>query len=185
MSPEDNGNELLLLFQGCKVGISREKRFKICKTLLNLVNTQHIRDVETFPPEMYRFLLESIRLGWSDPGGDVQCDAQAVFAGIMHIPEFEIDVARNFVDDGFLMELCSQFQDGVSEERFFLRDTLYWAYASFPHKRVVLREQIGSALGQFVRTPSRSFLIQELLQVLRQIIQGFPSRLTQVRKLND
>lgn len=182
MSTEDDGNELMLIMRGCKADISWQERSRVCGELLRLVRSQRVRDVDTLPRGTYSFLLESIRLGWEHPEGrQVRGDAQAAFAGLTGFPEFETHVAADFVDDGFLMELCSRFQAGVSEERVFLRDMLHWGYASFPHKRRFLRQQIGSVLAQFVRTPGRNFHVAEMLQVMRHIIKGFPHSLTQVK----
>ncbi|CAM9298383.1 unnamed protein product, partial [Hapterophycus canaliculatus] len=170
--PADDGNELLSLLNGCEPGMQRGKRLETCQELLQLIESQRVRDVDKLPRKIYGFLLDSIRLGWEIPGE--QC-AQACWTGLIGLPEFETTAAGDFVDDGFLQELCGRFQVGVASERAFLRDTLHWAYASFPHKRRLLRERIGAVLGYFVRTPSRKFHVAELLEVLRLIIMGFSS----------
>lgn len=172
-------NELLSLLQRCQSGISWEERLNICRELLPLVESQRVRDdvVDKLPVKVYSFLIESIRLGWQQPGEKY---AQACWTGLVGLPEFEVAAAEEVVDDGFLSELCSRFQVGGADERDFLRDTLHWAYASFPRKRKVLRDQIGAVLGFFVRAPSRNFHVAELLQVLQLIIKGFPT-LTNVR----
>lgn len=180
MPTTDDGSELLSLLQVCEATMSLDGRLKVCRELLNLVKTQRVRDVDKLPRQTYSFILGSIRLGWEHPEGQLRKDAQASFSGLIIIPEFETAVARDFVDDGFLMALCGRFQAGVAEERGFLRDTLHWAYASFPHKRALLRQQIGSVLGQFVRSPSRNCHVADLLQVVRQIVRGFPDSLSQV-----
>lgn len=173
-SPGGDDNELLSLLQRCQAGISWEERLNICRVLLHLVESQRVRDdvVDKLPLRVYSFLVESIRLGWQQPGEKY---AQACWTGIVGLPEFEVAAADEVVDDGFLAELCARFQAGVADEREFLRDTLHWAYASFPKKRRLLRDKIGAVLGFFVRAPSCNFHIAELLQVLQLIIQGFPS----------
>lgn len=181
MPTTDDGSELLSLLQGCETGMPLERHLKVCRELLNLVKTQRVRDVDKLPRKTYSFILGSIRLGWEYPEGQLRKDAQESLSGLINIPEFETAVAGEFVDDGFLMTLCGRFQAGVAEERQFLRDTLHWAYTSFPHKRALLRQQIGSVLGHFVRTPSHNFHIADLLQVVQQIVRGFPESLTKVR----
>lgn len=182
MSGDGDENELHSLLRGCQVGMLRQERLKICRQLIILVKSQRVRDVDKLPRKTYSFLMESIRLGWEDPeGGQLRGDAQAVFTGLVNIPEWETAVAGDYVDDGFLHALCDQFQAGVEDERAFLRDTLHWAYDSFPPKRIILRQQIGSTLGHFVRSPSRKFHVADLLHVLREIVKGFPRNLTQVR----
>lgn len=182
MSAGGDGNELLSLLQRCQTGISWEERLNIGRELLTLVESQRVRDdvVDKLPVKIYSFLVASIRLGWQQPGEKY---AQACWTGLVGLPEFEVAVAEEVVDEGFLAELCARFQAGVADERVFLRDTLHWAYASFPQKRRLLRDQIGAVLGSFVRAPSRNFHISELLQVLQLIIKGFPSS-TNVRALS-
>lgn len=174
VSAGGDANELLSLLQRCQAGISVEERLNVCRELLPLVESQRVRDdvVDKLPVKLYAFLVESIRLGWQQPGEKY---AQACWTGLVGLPEFEVAAAQEFVDDGFLAELCARFQAGVAGEREFLRDTLHWAYASFPRKRRLLRDKIGAVLGFFVRAPSRNFHIAELLQVLQLIIKGFPS----------
>ena len=172
-------NKLLSLLQRYQSGISSEEHLNICRELLPLVESQHVRDdvVDKLPVQVYPFLIESVRLEWQQPGEKY---AQACWAGLVGLPEFEVAAAEEVVGDGFLSELCARFHAGVADEREFLRDTLHWAYASFPKKRRLLRDKIGAVLGFFVRAPSRNFHVAELLQVLQLIIKGFP-RLTNVR----
>ena len=181
MSAGSDGNELLTLLQGCEAGMSLEMRVNACRKLLGLVENQRVRDVDTLPWKIYGFLVHSIRLGWQHPEVALAKDAQACLTGLTGIPEFEATLAGDVVDDGFLLQLCDRFHRGVANERAFLRDTLHWAYASFPHKRSLLRQKIGGVLNHFVRTPSSTFHVAELLQVLRHIIKGFPENLTEVR----
>lgn len=180
MSGACDGNELLSLLERCQTGISWAERLNIARELLPLVESQRVRDdvVDKLPVKIYSFLAETIRLGWQQPGEKYH--AQACWTGLVGLPEFELAVAAEVVDDGFLAELCARFQAGVTDEREFLRDTLHWAYSSFPQKRRLLRDKIGAVLGFFVRAPCRNFHIAELLQVLQLIIKGFPS-LTNVR----
>ncbi len=179
MSSHGDDNELLSLLDRCQPGMSWDERLKTLRRLLVLVESQRVRDdvADKLPRKTYSFVLESIRLGWEQPVG--QC-AQACWAGLVGLEEFEDEMAGGYVDDGFLDILCGRFQAGVEEERVFLRDALHWAYASFPKKRRMLRQKMCSVLGYFVRTPSRNFHTAELLQVMRLIIKGFPS-LTKVR----
>lgn len=167
-----DGNELHELLARCETGMQWEERLKTCQELLHLIDSQRVRDVDKLPRKIYPFLLDSIRLGWEQPGE--QC-AQACWTGLVGLPEFEAIVAGDFVNDGFLKDLCGRFQAGVAGERVFLRDTLHWAYMNFPHKRRLLRQTIGAVLGYFVRTPNRCFHVTELLDVVRMIIKGFPS----------
>lgn len=181
MSTGSDENELVSLLQGCEVGMPLEMRLKICRGLLDLVENQRVRDVDKLPWKIYGFLVDSIRLGWQHPEAHLVKQSQACLTGLIDIPEFEVSVAGDVVDDGFLLQLCDRFHRGVAFERAFLRDTLHWAYANFPQKRCLLRQKIGSVLSHFVRAPSSSFHAAELLQVLRHIIKGFPENLTQVR----
>lgn len=179
ISSDGDENELLSLLHRCQTGISWEERLNVTRELLPLVESQRVRDdvVDRLPAKVYSFLVESIRLGWQQPGTKY---AQACWSGLVGLPEFEVAAAGNVVDDGFLTELCARFQAGIEDEREFLRDTLHWAYASFPQKRRLLRDKIGAVLGFFVRAPSHHFHIADLLHVLQLIIKGFPS-LTNVR----
>lgn len=174
ISAGGDGNDLFSLLQRCEPAISWEERLRICEQLLRLVESQRVRDdvEDKLPYKVYSFLVESIRLGWQQPG---ETYAQACWTALMGLPEFEMAVAEEVVDDGFLAELCARFHGGVADERVFLRDTLHWAYASFPQKRRLLRQKIGAVLGFFVRAPSRNFHMAELLQVLQLIIKGFQS----------
>lgn len=181
MRMDDDESELLVsLRRWCDAALPREERARASQQLLNLVKSQRVRDVEKLPREAYRLLVTSVILSWQGEGGQERDDVQASFTGIRAILEFDIATAEEFVDDGFLVQLCDRFHLGVSEERAFLRDTLHWAYASFPYKRPLLRRQIGAVLRQFVRMPSRNTHVAEMLQVVCQVIKGFPQRLTEV-----
>lgn len=179
MSSDDDDNQLLSLLDKCQPEMSWGERLKTLKHLLVLVESQRVRDdvEDKLPRKIYSFILESIRLGWDQPGERL---AQACWTGLVGLEEFEDEVAGGAVDDGFLDLLCARFQAGVEEERAFLRDMLHWAYASFPKKRRLLRQKMCAVLGYFMRTPSRSVHVAELLEVMRLIIKGFPS-LTKVR----
>lgn len=170
----DDGTELLSLLQRYEIDMQWEERLKTCRDLLHLIESQRVRDyvVDKLPRKIYALVLDSVRLGWENPGE--QC-AQACWRGLVGLPEFEEAVAGDLLDDGFLQELCGRFQAGVADERAFLRDTLHWTYATFPQKRRLLRQKIGAVLGYFVRAPSCNFHIAEVLHVVRMIIKGFPS----------
>lgn len=174
VSADGDENELLSLLQSYEIDMLWEERLKACRELLRLLESRRVRDfvVDKLPRNIYPLVLDSIRLGWEKPGE--QC-AQACWTGLVGLPEFEEAAAGDFLDEGFLQELCGRFQAGVADERVFLRDTLHWAYATFPQKRRLLRQKIGAVLGYFVRAPSCNFHIAELLQVVRMIIRGFPT----------
>lgn len=172
--------ELVTVLQRCLGELGWEKRLAACKELTELVNSQRVRDVEKLPSETYPLLFDTLLLGWQQQEDELRDDIQAAFRGIIRIPEFETAVAGDSIGKGLLAQLCARFHAGVSEERLFLRETLHWVYASFPQKRIFLRHQIGSVLSQFVRAPSRNTHIAELLQVVCQIVKGFPKSLTQV-----
>lgn len=180
MSTENEDFELISLLQRCKVEMSLEDRVEVCRELLVLIKNGRIRDVDRLPIETYTLVINSIRVGWEQGKEELRDAAQEVFMGIVDIPEFENDIAEEFVNDGFLLELCNRFQVGLVEEKGFLRDTLHWAYSSFPPKRALLRQQMGSSLQHFARSPNRKFHVAEMLQVLREIIKGFPMKLTEV-----
>lgn len=181
MSTENEDIELISLLQRCRVGMSLEERVEVCRELLVLIKNGRIRDVDRFPIETYTLVINSICVSWEQGKEELRDAAQEVFMGIVDIPEFENDVAEEFVDNGFLLELCGRFQVGLVEEKGFLRDSLHWAYSSFPPKRALLRQQMGSSLQHFARSPNRKFHVAEMLQVLREIIKGFPMKLTEVR----
>ena len=180
MPADDVGTEIFSLLERCHGGMSLKERLTVCRELNTLVKTHRIRDVNRLPPEIYKLATESIYVAWGLREAELRGTAQSVFMGLVDIPEFEKDVAGEYVDNGFLLELCARFQAGVDEEQVFLRDMLHWVYASFPGKRSLLREQMGSALEHFARAPNRRFHVAEMLQVLREIIKGFPTSLSQV-----
>lgn len=180
---KDNEIEFLICLQRwCNTMLPWEERSQACHQLADLVSQRLVRDdiEDKLTPETYRLLVKCVLLGWQQEEGREREAVQSLFAGMVAIPEFETAAVEKFVDDGFLVRLCGRFQAGVAEERLFLRDTLHWAYASFPGTRPLLRRQIGSVLGQFVRTPSRNTHVAEMLQVVCQVIKGFPPRLTEV-----
>lgn len=174
VSADGDRNELLSLLQRYEIDILWEERLKTCRELLRLIESQRVRDyvVDKFPRKIYPLVVDSIRLGWEKAGEEC---AQACWTGLVRLPEFEEAVAGDFLDEGFLEQLCGRFQAGAADERAFLRDTLHWVYATFPQKRIFLRQRIGAVLRYFVRAPSCNIHIAELLQVVRMIIKGFPS----------
>ncbi|CAM9104545.1 unnamed protein product [Discosporangium mesarthrocarpum] len=103
------------------------------------------------------------------------------FSELISMPEFDISEAKVAIaDDIFIQDLCSRFQAGVSRETKLLRSTLYWLYSTFPNKRGLLRRKMGSILSQFANTPNRSTHVAQLLEVLREVIKGFPQTLSEV-----
>lgn len=171
-----------MLQQCCATGISSQARSAAGKQLLDMVRSQRVRDLDKLPEDAYRLLFSAVQVAWHFSPDGSRGDILDAFTGIIAFPEFETAVAAGYVlQNGFLAQLCGRFQSSSSEERLFLRDTLHWVYASFPRARATLRKHINAVLCQFSRTPSLRTHVAEMLQVLRQIIRGFPERLTQVR----
>lgn len=181
MATIQDGSELLNVLQRCcGAKVEPQERLAACEQLMDMVKSQRVRDVDELPRETYGLLFTCVTLGWQEPKGKMRSIIQPAFTGIIEIPEFNTAVAGDFIENGFLVQLCGRFQAGLREERLFLRDTLYWAYAKFPKMRGLLRRQIGGILSQFARTPSRNTLVAEVLQVVRQLIKGFQEPWSQV-----
>lgn len=184
---KDDGDYFLVLLQRwCDLTLQWDERSNSCRRLADLVDQRSVRDhtEDKLDEETYRLLITSVLLGWQQQKQEEMKAVQTFFVEMMSIPEFENAAVEKFVDDGFLIQLCGRFQAGDPEERLFLRNTLHWAYNSFPRSRPLLRRQIGTVLGHFARAPSRNTHVAQMLEVLCQIIKGFPESLTDVCYVN-
>ncbi|KAJ1673989.1 serine/threonine-protein phosphatase 2A 56 kDa regulatory subunit delta isoform, partial [Spiromyces aspiralis] len=87
--------------------------------------------------------------------------------------EFNIHLARHYIDHKFILELLSLFDSEDPREREHLKPILHRIYGKMLTLRAFIRKAINHLFLQFVYESERHNGIAELLEILGSIINGF------------
>lgn len=91
----------------------------------------------------------------------------------MESPDFNVHVAKRYVDQLFILNLLELFDSEDPRERDFLKTTLHRIYGKFLNLRAFIRRSINNVFFQFIYETERHNGIAELLEILGSIINGF------------
>ncbi|KAG7008244.1 hypothetical protein G7Y79_00006g018640 [Physcia stellaris] len=105
------------------------------------------------------------------------------FLRFIESQDFNTNIAKGFIDHGFVLQLLELFDSEDPRERDFLKTTLHRIYGKFLNLRSYIRRSINNVFFQFVYETERFNGIAELLEILGSIINGFALPLKEEHKL--
>ncbi|GAA6006402.1 hypothetical protein JCM10207_000629, partial [Rhodosporidiobolus poonsookiae] len=104
------------------------------------------------------------------------------FLRFVESPDFNTNIAKRYIDQGFVLQLLELFDSEDPRERDFLKTTLHRIYGKFLNLRAFIRRSINNVFYQFVYETERHNGIAELLEILGSIINGFALPLKEEHK---
>ncbi|KAI9672581.1 MAG: Serine/threonine-protein phosphatase 2A 56 kDa regulatory subunit delta isoform [Alyxoria varia] len=105
------------------------------------------------------------------------------FLRFIESPDFNTNIAKQYIDHGFVLQLLDLFDSEDPRERDFLKTTLHRIYGKFLNLRSYIRRSINNVFFQFIYETERFNGIAELLEILGSIINGFALPLKEEHKL--
>lgn len=97
--------------------------------------------------------------------------------------EFNISLAKKYVDHNFVLELISLFNNEDPRERDLLKTVLHRIYGKFLNIRAFVRKAIANVFLEFIYETDRHNGITEFLEFLGSIINGFALPLKEEHKI--
>ncbi|KAI8093612.1 protein phosphatase 2A regulatory B subunit [Halteromyces radiatus] len=101
------------------------------------------------------------------------------FLRFVESPDFNVSIAKNYIDERFVLQLLELFDSEDPRERDFLKTTLHRIYGKFLGLRAFIRKSINNIFYQFIYETEQFNGVAELLEILGSIINGFALPLKQ------
>ncbi|SCU83230.1 LADA_0C10286g1_1 [Lachancea dasiensis] len=105
------------------------------------------------------------------------------FLRFVESPDFNHQVAKQYIDQEFILRLLDLFDSEDIRERDCLKTTLHRIYGKFLSLRSFIRRSISNIFLQFVYETEKFNGIAELLEILGSIINGFALPLKEEHKI--
>ncbi|AET38334.1 protein phosphatase 2A regulatory subunit RTS1 Ecym_2621 [Eremothecium cymbalariae DBVPG len=105
------------------------------------------------------------------------------FLRFVESPDFNHQIAKQYIDQEFILKLLELFDSEDIRERDCLKTTLHRIYGKFLSLRSFIRRSINNIFLQFVYETERFNGIAELLEILGSIINGFALPLKEEHKV--
>ncbi|OKL64286.1 hypothetical protein UA08_00545 [Talaromyces atroroseus] len=105
------------------------------------------------------------------------------FLRFIESQDFNTNIAKQYIDHQFVLQLLELFDSEDPRERDFLKTTLHRIYGKFLNLRSFIRRSINNVFFQFTYETERFNGIAELLEILGSIINGFALPLKEEHKL--
>ncbi|GAB0134405.1 Serine/threonine-protein phosphatase 2A 56 kDa regulatory subunit delta isoform [Epichloe bromicola] len=105
------------------------------------------------------------------------------FLRFIESQDFNTNIAKAYIDHGFVLQLLDLFDSEDPRERDFLKTTLHRIYGKFLNLRSFIRRSINNVFFQFTYETERFNGIAELLEILGSIINGFALPLKEEHKI--
>lgn len=106
-----------------------------------------------------------------------------LFLRFVESPDFNHQIAKQYIDQEFILKLLELFDSEDIRERDCLKTTLHRIYGKFLSLRSYIRRSINNIFLQFVYETERFNGIAELLEILGSIINGFALPLKEEHKV--
>lgn len=106
-----------------------------------------------------------------------------VFLRFIESPDFNHQIAKQYIDQNFILRLLELFDSEDIRERDCLKTTLHRIYGKFLSLRSFIRRSINNIFLQFAYETERFNGIAELLEILGSIINGFALPLKEEHKI--
>ncbi|XP_039248669.1 serine/threonine-protein phosphatase 2A 56 kDa regulatory subunit epsilon isoform-like [Styela clava] len=95
------------------------------------------------------------------------------FLRVLESPEFKAPIAKQYVDQKFMLQLLELFRSEDPREREFLKTVLHRIYGKFLGLRLFIRRQFNNIFLTYVYENEEFAGLPELLEILGSIINGF------------
>lgn len=105
------------------------------------------------------------------------------FLRFIESQDFNTNIAKQYIDHSFVLQLLELFDSEDPRERDFLKTTLHRIYGKFLNLRSFIRRSINNVFFQFTYETERFNGVAELLEILGSIINGFALPLKEEHKL--
>lgn len=105
------------------------------------------------------------------------------FLRFVESPDFNHQIAKQYIDQEFILKLLELFDSEDVRERDCLKTTLHRIYGKFLSLRSFIRRSINNIFLQFVYETERFNGVAELLEILGSIINGFALPLKEEHKV--
>lgn len=105
------------------------------------------------------------------------------FLRFVESPDFNHQIAKQYIDQDFILRLLELFDSEDVRERDCLKTTLHRIYGKFLSLRSFIRRSINNIFLQFVYETERFNGVAELLEILGSIINGFALPLKEEHKV--
>ncbi|CCH58273.1 hypothetical protein TBLA_0A04800 [Henningerozyma blattae CBS 6284] len=105
------------------------------------------------------------------------------FLRFIESPDFNHQVAKQYIDQDFVLRLLELFDSEDIRERDCLKTTLHRIYGKFLSLRSFIRRSINNIFLQFIYETERFNGVAELLEILGSIINGFALPLKEEHKI--
>jgi serine/threonine-protein phosphatase 2A regulatory subunit B' len=105
------------------------------------------------------------------------------FLRFIESQDFNTNIAKQYIDHSFVLQLLELFDSEDPRERDFLKTTLHRIYGKFLNLRSFIRRSINNVFFQFIYETERFNGVAELLEILGSIINGFALPLKEEHKL--
>lgn len=106
-----------------------------------------------------------------------------VFLRFVESPDFNHQIAKQYIDQTFILKLLELFDSEDIRERDCLKTTLHRIYGKFLSLRSFIRRSINNIFLQFIYETERFNGVAELLEILGSIINGFALPLKEEHKI--
>lgn len=106
-----------------------------------------------------------------------------VFLRFVESPDFNHQIAKQYIDQNFILKLLELFDSEDIRERDCLKTTLHRIYGKFLSLRSFIRRSINNIFLQFIYETERFNGVAELLEILGSIINGFALPLKEEHKI--
>lgn len=105
------------------------------------------------------------------------------FLRFVESPDFNHQIAKQYIDQDFIVKLLELFDSEDIRERDCLKTTLHRIYGKFLSLRSFIRRSINNIFLQFTYETERFNGVAELLEILGSIINGFALPLKEEHKI--
>jgi len=95
------------------------------------------------------------------------------FLRFIESPDFNVNIAKHYIDQKFIIQLLELFDTEDPRERDFLKTTLHRIYGKFLNLRAYIRRSFNNIFFKFIYEEEHHNGIAELLEILGSIINGF------------
>ncbi|ONH78752.1 hypothetical protein BON23_2357 [Saccharomyces cerevisiae] len=106
-----------------------------------------------------------------------------LFLRFVESPDFNHQIAKQYIDQDFILKLLELFDSEDIRERDCLKTTLHRIYGKFLSLRSFIRRSMNNIFLQFIYETEKFNGVAELLEILGSIINGFALPLKEEHKV--